>query len=296
MNQFTPQEKTTTGSRARHRFVRWIALAVILVIGGFVLWHVLQRKPATRTAAAQIVKVAPATQGDMPVVLNELGTVMPTATVTVMPNQAVSGYLTEVPFRGRPGRAEGPAAGPDRPAPLPGSARPGDRHAGARQGHPQRGQDGPRALQKLVERRTRSRASRPRTRVYVVHQDEGTVKLDQAAVDTAKLNLSYCRITAPVTGRVGLRLVDPGNYITGSSSTGVARHHDDQADDGPVHGRPERPREGRLALSHAGREAAGHGLQQRQQHASLPTGTLYAINNQIATSTGTVTLRATLRQ
>src|SRR5262249_50840773 len=57
---------------------------------------------------------------------------------------------------------------------------------------------------------------------YLVKQDEGTVKLDQAAVETARLNLSYCRITAPIDGRVGLRLVDPGNYINGSSSTGIA--------------------------------------------------------------------------
>ena len=48
------------------------------------------------------------------------------------------------------------------------------------------------------------------------------MKLDQAALDTAKLNLAYCHITSPVAGRVGLRLVDPGNYITGSSSTGLA--------------------------------------------------------------------------
>ena len=56
---------------------------------------------------------------------------------------------------------------------------------------------------------------------FVVRQDDGTVKLDQAAVATAKLNLAYCHITSPVAGRVGLRLVDPGNDITGTSSTGT---------------------------------------------------------------------------
>ena len=96
--------------------------------------------------------------------------------------------------------------------------------------------------------------------VYVVHQDEGTVKLDQAALETAKLNLAYCHITAPIAGRVGLRLVDPGNYITGSSSTGTCRRHDDQADDGRVHGRPERSRPSQRALPHGGREIAGDRL------------------------------------
>jgi multidrug efflux system membrane fusion protein len=55
-----------------------------------------------------------------------------------------------------------------------------------------------------------------------VKQLEGTVKIDQAMVDTAKLNLSYTTITAPVSGRVGLRLVDPGNQIRGSDANGIA--------------------------------------------------------------------------
>src|ERR1700744_87062 len=66
---------------------------------GFILWHVIAQKPHARAVAAQVVTVAQATRGDMPIILNELGTVTPTATVTAMPNQAVSGYLTDVPFK-----------------------------------------------------------------------------------------------------------------------------------------------------------------------------------------------------
>jgi multidrug efflux system membrane fusion protein len=58
--------------------------------------------------------------------------------------------------------------------------------------------------------------------VYIVQQDEGTVKLDQALVDQQKLNVTYCHIVTPVTGRIGLRLVDPGNYVQTSNSTGLA--------------------------------------------------------------------------
>src|SRR3981081_104539 len=75
--------------------------------------------------------------------------------------------------------------------------------------------------QRLVKQASIAR-QQAEDQAYVVLQDEGTVKLDQAAVDTAKLTLSYSRIPAPVAGRVGLRLVDPGNYITGASSTGIA--------------------------------------------------------------------------
>ena len=51
------------------------------------------------------------------------------------------------------------------------------------------------------------------TQVATVHQYEGTVKLDQGQVDNAKVQLAYCHIAAPISGRVGLRLVDPGNIV-----------------------------------------------------------------------------------
>jgi multidrug efflux system membrane fusion protein len=59
------------------------------------------------------------------------------------------------------------------------------------------------------------------TQKATVEQDEGTVKSDQANIDSAKLNLIYCRITAPTAGRVGLRLVDPGNIVHASDSNGL---------------------------------------------------------------------------
>ena len=58
--------------------------------------------------------------------------------------------------------------------------------------------------------------------IYIVQQDEGTVKLDQALIDQQKLNVTYCHIVSPVTGRIGLRLVDPGNYLQTTNNTGVA--------------------------------------------------------------------------
>jgi membrane fusion protein, multidrug efflux system len=54
-----------------------------------------------------------------------------------------------------------------------------------------------------------------------VHQLEASLKVDQAAIDTARLNLTYARVTAPLSGRVGLRLVDPGNVVIASTTTGI---------------------------------------------------------------------------
>jgi membrane fusion protein, multidrug efflux system len=59
------------------------------------------------------------------------------------------------------------------------------------------------------------------TQKALVEQDAGAVKTDQAAIANAKLNITYCHITAPITGRVGLRLVDPGNYVQASSQSGL---------------------------------------------------------------------------
>src|SRR5262249_15071432 len=60
------------------------------------------------------------------------------------------------------------------------------------------------------------------TQVATVHQYEGAVKFDQGQVDTAKLQLVYCHITSPITGRVGLRLVDPGNIVHATDTNPLA--------------------------------------------------------------------------
>jgi multidrug efflux system membrane fusion protein len=60
------------------------------------------------------------------------------------------------------------------------------------------------------------------TQASLVQQDQGTVKIDQGLIQSTELNLLYCRITSPQDGRVGLRLVDPGNYVQTSDTTGLA--------------------------------------------------------------------------
>src|SRR5277367_1394365 len=59
------------------------------------------------------------------------------------------------------------------------------------------------------------------TQLSLVKQDQGTVDSDEAQIDATKLNITYCNITAPISGRVGLRLVDEGNYVQSTSSTGL---------------------------------------------------------------------------
>jgi multidrug efflux system membrane fusion protein len=117
------------------------------------------------------------------------------------------------------------------------------------------------------------------------------VKSDEASIDQFKLDLIYCRISAPVAGRVGLRLVDPGNYVTASSSTGI------------VIITTLKPTTVEFTVA---QNDLAKVVERFNSGAKLPvtaytsdnsrevaSGTLYALGNQMATSTGTVALRAT---
>ena len=124
----------------------------------------------------------------------------------------------------------------------------------------------------------------------LVHQYEGTVEIDQGVVDTARVNLLYTRITAPVTGRVGLRLVDPGNYVQTTDSGGVVVIT--QIDPiSVIFSVPEdnEPQIMARMMSGATLEVTAF---DRSGTALLATGKLSTLDNQIDPVTGTVKLRA----
>jgi multidrug efflux system membrane fusion protein len=124
----------------------------------------------------------------------------------------------------------------------------------------------------------------------LVHQYEGTVEIDQGVVDNARVNLLYTRITAPVTGRVGLRLVDPGNYVQTSDAGGVVVIT--QIDPiSVIFSVPEdnEPQIMARMMSGATLEVTAF---DRSGTALLATGKLSTLDNQIDPVTGTVKLRA----
>ena len=125
---------------------------------------------------------------------------------------------------------------------------------------------------------------------YLVHQDEGTVKLDQGNLDAAKVNLIYTRITAPFTGRIGLRQVDPGNIIQTTDTTGVAVMTMEQPIT-VVFPIPEDSLQPVLKKFKAG-ETLQVEAYDRTQTRKIATGHLLAPNNQIDTTTGTDLLKA----
>ncbi|MGH9646984.1 MAG: MdtA/MuxA family multidrug efflux RND transporter periplasmic adaptor subunit [Bryobacteraceae bacterium] len=128
------------------------------------------------------------------------------------------------------------------------------------------------------------------TQKALVTQDEGTVKSDQGQVDSAKLNLVYCRITAPITGRVGLRLVDPGNIVHASDTNGLLVITQIQ----PISvlftvAEDQLP----VVLQKMRTATLQVYAYDRDMKQKLAQGTLTTVDNQIDQTTGTIRLRAT---
>lgn len=128
------------------------------------------------------------------------------------------------------------------------------------------------------------------TQESLMHQYEGAVLADQSQIDTAKLNLTYCHITAPISGRVGLKQVDPGNYVQPGDANGIVVLTQVQ----PISILFTLPEDDIPLVSKA--YDSGKELQvdayDRTFSTKLATGKLVALDNQVNTSTGTFKLNS----
>ena len=128
------------------------------------------------------------------------------------------------------------------------------------------------------------------TQVELVHQFEGVVETDRGVIDNVKLQLIYCRITAPLSGRLGLRLVDPGNIVHASDQNGLVVITQLQPI-AVVFTIPEDSLPPVLAKLNSGVKLPVDAWD-REQKQRLATGTLLTVDNQIDPTTGTVRLKA----
>lgn len=127
------------------------------------------------------------------------------------------------------------------------------------------------------------------TQVATVHEDEGTVEVDQGNLTNAAVNLDYCHITSPIDGRVGLRLVDPGNIVQANGTTPLVVIAQLQpitvefnvAEDDIPKILPQFHKNKNLPMD----------IYDREDQTKITTGTLDAIDNEINTATGTLKLR-----
>ncbi|RYC30179.1 efflux RND transporter periplasmic adaptor subunit [Lichenibacterium minor] len=240
------------------------------------------------SGAPQPVGAATIGTGDMQVVLTGIGTVTPLATITVQTQ--ISGQLMEVGYKEGQMVKQGDFLAQIDPRPYQIALE----QAEGALAHDTGLLD--QAKSDLDRYNTLNRQDSIAKQTYadqrfVVQQDEGLVKEDQATIDTAKLNLAYCHIVSPVAGRVGLRLVDPGNYLTASSATGLVVVTQLQ----PISVIFDLPEDDVAAVQK--QMAAGPALAvaayDRTDTAKVADGTLTTVDNTVDTTTGTVKLRAT---
>ena len=128
------------------------------------------------------------------------------------------------------------------------------------------------------------------TQAALVHQYEGTVKTDQSALDNARLQLTYSRITAPVSGRLGLRQVDPGNVVRAGDANGIVVITQLQ----PIAVVFTIPQDNLPTVMKRLQAAEKPAVEawDRENRLKLAAGTLITVDNQIDAATGTVKLKA----
>ena len=290
-----PLDKPVTGKAAARKKGRRLGVLLVLVAVAAVGWWLYGRQPAPPSpqgrqnafGGAMPVVTAPALTGDIDITLNALGTVTSLATVTI--RSQISGQLVRVAYQEGQMINKG-----DLVAEI--DSRPYELALAQAQGALERDQ----ALLQTAEldlKRYQELAKTnaiPRqqldTQVSLVAQDKGLVIADQAQINTQKLNIAYCHIIAPITGRAGLRLVDPGNYVTANDASGIVVLTQLQ----PISviftvAEDNLPQIVKRLRAGATLPATAF---DRSGAVKLATGVLKTLDNQIDTTTGTLKLRA----
>lgn len=264
-----------------------VALAYVVLIRPAIERSSEAKKRAGARTGVMPVVAEPVRTGDFSVYVNGLGTVTPVYTVTV--RTRVDGQLMEVHFR------EGQMVKKGELLAVI-DARPFKIQLEQAEGQLARDQALLANARIDVERyRTlwkKDSISKQQldTQEALVKQYEGAAKVDQGLVNNAKLQLVYCRITSPISGRVGLRLVDPGNMVRASDTNGlmVITQLEPMTVVFPIaEGNVQQVLRRFKANPNLTVEAYD-----REQKERLATGSLMTIDNQIDTATGTVKLKA----
>jgi multidrug efflux system membrane fusion protein len=291
-------DKTEASLEPPRRRWPWVVVVLVLLLAAYFTWHEragtapggrsTPAGPNSRGPMTIPVVAAKAQRGDIGVELTGLGAVTPIYTVTV--KSRVDGELTKVLFKEGQVVHRGELL-----AQL--DARPFEVQLMQAEG--QRAKDQA-ALDNARTDLARYQTLAPRnaipeqqlaTQKALVEQDEGAVKIDQGQIASAKLNIAYCHITAPVTGRVGLRLVDPGNIVHASDQNGLLVITQIQPisviftiaeDQVPA-----------VLRKMASRQRLSVVAYDRDNKTKLAEGSLASLDNQIDPTTGTLKLRAT---
>jgi multidrug efflux system membrane fusion protein len=304
---------------------RRLPLIIAVIAAGLLVWwlvaHFTAKKPAAAPPAVPVTAAA-ATARDMPAFLPALGTVLSMDVVEVMPQ--VSGRITRIYFKQGEEVKAGQKLFQIDPRPY---------EAALEQAQGQLDRDKASLAEATMDlARYKKLAAQNSIQLqtyqdqkYVVGQDQGTVRLDEGNVAAASVNLEYCDITSPVTGRTGVIQVDLGNFVQPASAAAqAASTNSSSSNGGSAAGSSSGSAGGGSGASSSGSTALVAVTQMEPIFVSfnvpenqlptvlenqakgplavsaytaggqlLATGTLSLINNQVDTTTGTVLLEAT---
>jgi multidrug efflux system membrane fusion protein len=292
LRRTAPDPIITTQPYSKLRIGLGIIVAIGVIVAAYEIVHFARAPQPTNSrfaagGATQSVGAATIGTGNIRVVVNALGTVTPLATVTVQTQ--ISGQLTEVAFtEGQPVRkGDFLAQIDDRPYVILKAQYEGQ--LAHDQGLLAQAQRDLVRYQTLLAQKSIA-AQQAEDQEFIVQQYQGTVKLDQAQVDTQSLNIAYCHILSPVTGRIGLRLVDPGNYVQTTTASSIAVVTQMQPIT-VIFAVPEDDLPDIMPQLYAGTALQVTAFD-RANVKQLAVGKVSAVDSQIDTTTGTVKVRA----
>ena len=290
--RLAPVLPVTTKPRSRLR--AGVGLILVLLLLAFGTYETVRWVKSAATtggrfqqAAAQSVGASTVTLGDIRVIVNALGTVTPIATVTVQTQ--INGILTDVGFTEGQLVKKGDFLEQIDQRPYEYLKEQYEGQLAHDQGLLAQAQMDLKRYDTLAQQNSIAR-QQAEDQIFIVQQYAGSVKQDQGLIDAQALNISYCRIVSPITGRVGLRLVDPGNYVQTTNSSGIAVLTQLQPIT-VIFTIPEDELPGIMPQFNAGTPLVVTAYD-RANLRELATGKVAAVDNQIDTTTGTVKVRA----
>jgi multidrug efflux system membrane fusion protein len=219
-----PGEAPPPAAPPRRRRRGWLFLLLALLLAGGVGYWIHQRPAPTTVERARRgsqtppVATAAVQSGDINVTINALGTVTSLATVTV--RSQISGQIMRIAFTEGQLVNKGDLLVEIDSRPYQLALAQAEGSLKQHQAMLQAAQLDLERYQNLVKTNAIPRQQLD-AQIATVQQDQGLIIADQAQIDTAKLNIAYCHIAAPVSGRVGLRQVDQGNYVTANDANGL---------------------------------------------------------------------------